>query len=290
MFPIPLLLAAATAAAPVADAPIDCESCAEWNREQAPFRVFGGTYYVGVRGLSSVLIADKAGLVLLDGDLPQSAPLIEAHIRALGYRVEDLKLIVNSHAHSDHAGGIARLARDSGAQVVASPAGAKALRAGGPTSDDPQAGFEGRFPPVAKVREVKDGQTLRVGAIALTAHFTPGHTPGATTWTWRSCEGARCLDVVYADSLNAMAAPGFRFADGAGARLAASIDRVAALPCDVLLTVHPDFAQTFEKLARREGGESDAFVDRAACAAYADDARERLAQRLAEERAAARRD
>jgi metallo-beta-lactamase class B len=279
-----------------ADTSSICDNCDEWNLPQKPFRVYGNTYYVGVRGLASVLIASKRGLVLLDGDLAQSAPLIEANIRALGFRIEDVKLIVNSHAHFDHAGGIAALQRDSGAQVAASVSSAAALKAGNAVADDPQYAFGSNangFPNVANVTIVRDGETLRVGDIALTAHTTPGHTPGSTTWTWRSCEQQRCQNVVYADSLNPISAPGFRFLGDAthgdiSARFEASIDKVRKLPCEVLLTVHPGFSATLEKLERREKKSAgNPFVDKNACRAYADDAARRLRKRLDEERASA---
>ena len=131
-------------------------------------------------------VRDK-GHILLDGGLPQSAALIDDNIRALGFRTTDVRLIVNSHAHFDHAGGIAALQRRSGARVAASAAGARALAAGEPPADDPQYGL-GRqamaFPKVPQVQAVGDGEVLRVGALALTAHLTPGHTPGSTTWSW----------------------------------------------------------------------------------------------------------
>ncbi|HVV48932.1 MAG TPA: subclass B3 metallo-beta-lactamase [Polyangia bacterium] len=292
---IVVLAAAVVAARPAlkADPPKSCDSCAAWNAPQAPFRVFGNTYYVGVAGLSSVLIASDQGLILLDGGLPQSAPLVDAGIRKLGFRTEDVRLIVNSHAHFDHAGGIAALQRVSGAVVAASAAGARALERGEPPADDPQFGFgreANRFPPVARVKVVADGETLHVGDLAITAHLTPGHTPGSTTWTWRSCAGARCLDVVYADSLNAVSAPGFRFTGDAAhfsieAGFRRSIALVGGLPCDVLLAVHPSFAGMDEKLRRlREQPGSEPFVDRGACRAYAADAAKRLELRVAEER------
>lgn len=274
--------------------PIACADCDEWNRAHAPFRVFGNTYYVGPRGLASVLVTSPAGHILLDGALPQSVPLIEANIRALGFRVEDIKVIVSSHAHYDHAGGIAALRADSGATVAASRAGAQALRDGQPTADDPQAGFgvdKNRFAPVATVRTVVDGEAVAVGPLRVTARLVPGHTPGSTTWTWRSCEGARCVDVVYADSLNAVAAPGFRFSGSNGhgdvsGRFFASIAKVAALPCDILLTVHPGFGKLFERAAAHPAGGGDTFIDRHACRVYADGARDRLRARLQEEKAA----
>jgi metallo-beta-lactamase class B len=271
--------------------PIACADCDEWNRAQKPFRVFGNTYYVGTRGLAAVLLTSPSGHVLFDGALPQSVPLIEANIRALGFRVKDVKLIVNSHAHFDHAGGIAALEADSGATVAASRAGAAALRDGHPPPEDPQAGFgleKNRFPKVAEVRAIVDGEKLEVGPLAVTAHLTPGHTPGSTTWTWRSCEGTRCADVVYADSLNGVAAPGFRFSGSSGhadisGSFAASIAKVAALPCDILLTVHPGFGELFEKAASNPAGGGNAFINRQACRVYAESARHKLETRLAEE-------
>jgi metallo-beta-lactamase class B len=285
-----LLVATGTGAATlVPDPPRRCDNCDDWNAAQKPFRVYGDTWYVGTHGLSSVLIASGDGLIVLDGGLPQSAPLIAANIESLGYRVADIKLIVNSHAHYDHAGGIAALARASGARVVASAAGAAALRRGEPTKDDPQYAFghdANAFPAVARVDVVADGETVRVGNLAVTAHLTPGHTPGRTTWTWRSCEGERCLDIVYADSLNAVSAPEFRFGDGATFRR--SIAAVAALPCDIVLSVHPDVSGTFAKLERRErDGAADAFVDPTSCRAYANGAASRIEQRLATEKAGA---
>jgi len=274
------------------DAAKACSACDEWNAPQEPFRVFGNTWYVGTAGLSAVLVTSPAGHVLLDGALPQSAARIDASIRRLGFRTEDVKLILNSHAHYDHAGGIAALQRRSGAVVAASAAGARALERGEPTEDDPQFAFgreENGFPAVAGVRVVADGESVRVGEIAITARYTPGHTPGATTWAWRSCEGARCLDVVYADSLNAVSAPGFRFSGGAGrpsivASFERSIDVVAGLPCDILVAVHPGFSRMHDAL-RRRGGEPGAapVLDRGACRAYAADARTRLEKRVAEE-------
>jgi len=182
---VSVLVPFAAAAAPVfkADASKKCDACEAWNAPQEPFRVFGNTYYVGVAGLSAVLIASDRGLILLDGDLPQSAPLIDANIRKLGFRTEDLRLIVNSHAHFDHAGGIAALQRASGATVAASAWGARAIENGAPPADDPQYAFGAAatsFPAAKHVKVVADGETLAVGPLAITAHLTPGHTPGGT--------------------------------------------------------------------------------------------------------------
>lgn len=275
-----------------ADPPKKCDSCDEWNAAHEPFRVFGNTYYVGVAGLSALLVTSDKGLILLDGGLAQSAPLIDASIRKLGFRTEDVKLIVNSHAHYDHAGGIAALQRASGATVAASAAGARAIEQGYPTDDDPQAGFgreDNGFPPVKAVRVVQDGEILKAGELAVRAHLTPGHTPGSTSWTWRSCEGSRCLDVVYADSLTPVSAPGFRFTGGPDTVFRKTIATVAALPCDIVISTHPSTTGVEEKLARRaKQGHGNPFVDPEGCRALAKAASERLDARLKEESAPAK--
>ena len=239
-----------------------------------------------------MLITGSAGSILLDGGLPQTAVLIDANIRKLGFKTEDVKLIVNSHAHYDHAGGIAALQRASGAAVAASPAGKRAIEQGGPTPDDPQYAL-GRetndFPAVKNVRAVADGETVRVGDLAITAHHTPGHTPGSTTWSWRACDGPTCHNLVYADSLNAVSAPGFRFTGGNGTPsliepFRKSIAKVAALPCDIIIGVHPSATDLDAKVKlRKDGGAGDPFVNPNGCRAYAQGAAARLDARVAEE-------
>ena len=175
-FVIPILLAA-TLAAPAA-AQVDsarareCSSCAEWNEPQAPFRVFGNTYWVGTHGLGSILVTSAQGHVLIDGALPESAPQILASIRALGFRPEDVKLILNTHAHFDHAGGIAVVQRASGARVATSPWSATVLEHGTSGPSDPQYGVLLPYPSVSHVDTFADGDTMRVGPLALVAHFT----------------------------------------------------------------------------------------------------------------------
>jgi metallo-beta-lactamase class B len=285
-----LALAAVTGSAQAHDGPVNCDNCAEWNKPVKPFNIYGNTWYVGVDGLSSILVTSPQGHILLDGALPQSAPLIEANIKALGFRMKDVKLIVNSHAHWDHAGGIAALQRASGARVAASASGALVLRSGTNGADDPQyqANPVVRVAKVAKVDVVREGEALKVGTIAVKAHMTPGHTPGGTTWTWTSCEGRRCLDVVYADSLNPYASGDFNFT-GKGktpdisASFAASIAKVAALKCDIIISVHPGFTDVMKKAAARTPN-GNPFIEGGGCRAYAADASERLTKRLAKER------
>lgn len=269
-----------------ADRPIVCADCDDWNAPREPFRVFGNTYFVGTNGLSAVLITSDAGHILLDGGLTQSAPLIDANIRTLGFALKDVRLILNSHEHYDHAGGIAALQRASGARVAASPAAARAFQLGHPLPEDPQyrSGMKTPYPPIQTVDTIADGATLRVGSLEVRAHFTPGHTPGATTWSWRSCEGSRCVDIVYADSLTATADDGFSW--GAIAEtFRQSIARVGELPCDVLLAPHPSFVNAHEKAKKlKEHPGQNPFIEPNACRAFAATARKRLDQRVSGER------
>nr|AIA15706.1 L1_beta_lactamase [uncultured bacterium] len=269
---------------------ITCSSCEEWNQPAKPFNIYGNAYYVGTAGLSAILVTGPEGHVLLDGALPQSAPLIQKNIEALGFKMKDVKLILNSHAHFDHAGGIAALQKASGATVAHSPHGAQVLRDGTPGLDDPQYDPKERFtiPKVAQVKEVADGDTLAVGPLRFTVHYTPGHTPGGTTWTWQSCEAGRCLDMVYADSLTAISTDGFYYTGGANypdrsASFRKTIDTVANLKCDIVIAAHPSATDAFKKAAARTA-QSNPFIDPEGCRKLAAHAGKNFDARLQRER------
>jgi metallo-beta-lactamase class B len=252
----------------------------EWNKPQAPFQIYGDTYYVGVHGLSAIMIVGAKGNILIDGDLNISSDQIAQHIHQLGFKIADVRLILNSHAHTDHAGGLSALQKMSGADVDASPWTAALLRKGGVAPEDPQFGSLGPIAAVANVKEIQDGETVRLGPLALTAHFTPGHTPGGTSWTWRSCEDGVCKDIAYVDSLTAVSAPKYRFSDHPEvvAQFQKSFPVVDALPCDILITPHPEASDFF---GRKEKGE---FDSPGACHKLADAARAGLQKRLASEK------
>jgi len=284
---LPILAVAAT---PGDEAwrPGSCKECAAWNATQAPVRIYGNTYYVGVRGLSSILITSAQGHILIDGDLPESIPKIAASIRALGFRLEDVKLILNSHVHFDHAGGIAGLQALTGAEVAASAASARVLRSGHSGPDDPQFGQLPSIPRVNRVQVIRDDETLRIGSLEVTAHLTPGHTAGGTSWSWKSCEQARCLNIAYVDSLTPVSSDTFLFTHNATypnvlKDFEQSFATVSALPCDILLTPHPEGSGLWSRLARRDHGEADALLDATACRQLADAARARLKERVAKE-------
>ena len=261
----------------------ECPSCTSWNAPHAPQRLFGNVYYVGTNGLSSILITSSAGHVLIDAGLPESAEPIMRSIRALGFRVEDVKLILNSHAHYDHAGGLAALQAVSHATVAGSPPSAREFERGGAEPDDPQYGSALPYPKVGNVRVLHDGEILHVGPLAVTAHFTGGHTPGGTSWTWRSCDGPRCMDFVYADSFTPISSDGFLFTKNTSypqalkdfERSFAFLDTVK---CDVLLTPHPGVSQMWERIATD-------LRDPSACRKYAETGRAAVAKRVATESA-----
>ena len=281
-----LILSTATASVLAQYSKTDCASCKVWNAPQEPFKIYGNTYYVGTHGLSSILITSPAGHILIDGDLPESAQQIRDHIQSLGFRIEDVKLILNSHVHFDHAGGIAQLQRWSHARVAASEPSASVLSRGGVAKDDPQYGI---LPDIAKVKHVqrfRDGEVLHVGGLAITAHLTPGHTAGGTSWTWKSCEKDRCLNMVFADSLTAASAPGFKFT--AHPELLKGFEKSFAFlestPCDILVTTHPEMSGLWDRLERRnKSATPDPMIDSTACRNLAVKARDQLRKRIESE-------
>jgi metallo-beta-lactamase class B len=265
-------------------------SAADWYAPQEPFQLYGDTYYVGTHGISAVLITSSAGHILVDVGGPAAADQVAAHIRQLGFKLEDIRYILNSHAHQDHAGAIAALQQLSGATVLAGAQGVPVLASGQPDPSDPQ--YPGLTPiaPVAKVRAVRDGETVHLGPLAVTAHATPGHTKGGMSWSWQATENGRTVNVLFADSLFAMAADGRRFSGNpqypqARDDIERSMATIGELPCDVLIAAHPEFSGLWERKARQAALGDAAFIDTSACGAYVAKARDVLAETLADEAA-----
>ena len=259
-----------------------CNGSDDSQKPAPPVRIHGNTYLVGTCGISSILITDPAGDVLIDGGTEADADLIADNVRKLGFRVTDIKYLLLSHEHFDHAGGIARLQRLTGAQVYASPGQAKVLRSGVPAADDPQAGKLQPFPPARVDHVVQDGEMVRLGNLALIAAATPGHTSGALTWHWGACDGGVCRQIVYADSLTPVSTDTYRFSDHPQvvADFRKSLARVAALDCDILLTPHPSASGMPERLGLQRPMENES-----ACRDYAAGLIKRLDERLAKETA-----
>lgn len=285
--------ATATLVAPASTAKADTgqeasSGCAGdgWTDPAPARRIHGNTWYVGSCGLSSILVTSPAGHVLLDGGTRDGAAQVRSGIRQLGFKVEDVRYILNGHAHFDHAGGIAQLQQASGATVVARGADADALERGGGDRTDPQFLSADKFSPVPGVRRVRDGETVALGGTAITAHATPGHTPGSTSWSWTSCDTTgQCLRMVYADSITAYTDDAYRYSDEAShpgvlAAFRTSLATVAALPCDVLMTPHPSASRLLQRL---DGTGDLRLVDSGACQRYAAQAARRLDEFVAKE-------
>ncbi len=260
----------------------DAQQRVEWNRRFAPFRIVGNVYYVGTRGLSAFLITGPKGHVLIDGGLPESAPLIAANIRTLGFRLHDVKYLLINHTHYDHAGGLAELKRLTGAQLIASEAEQADLAAGKTIGRPTLAGF----PVVAVDRLVRDGDQLTLGPIKLIALFTPGHTKGGISWLTTTA-GKR---VLFTTSLTVagqrlVGDPAY---PSAATDFAATFKRLHAVKADVFLNFHPDFFDMEAKRAAQLRGNATAFVDPAELNRQVDGAEADFRKALAAEQAARR--
>ena len=259
-----------------------CDGSDDWNKPAPPVRIHANTYLVGTCGISSILIVGSDGDVLIDGGPEQAADLIADNIRALGFRIQDVKFILHSHEHFDHVGGIAKLQRLSGATLVASAPAAKVFQTGAASADDPQAGLNKPFPPASVGRVIGDGGEVRLGNLMLTAIATPGHTPGALSWRWVSCDGGVCRTIVYADSLTPVSRDDYGFSDHPAvvAAFRSSIAKIAASPCEILLTPHPGASDMPHRLALGRP-----LLDEGACRSYAAQLTRNLDERLAKEAA-----
>jgi metallo-beta-lactamase class B len=258
----------------------------EWNTPYEPFRVIGNVYYVGSAGVSAWLITTPEGHIVIDGIMPQSAPQIIDNIKALGFDIHDVRILLNSHAHFDHAGGLAGLQRASGAQMIASDADKSVLERGD-IGYGPSAGMH--FPPVRVDRTVKDGDTVTLGGVTLTAHLTPGHTQGCTTWTLdvKGDDGKphsaliHCSSTVAGQSLVPESWPGMV------AAFRATFNKVATMKADVFLANHENFFDLHAKRDRQKAGDANAFVNPDELQAFNTEMRGAFEMELAAQTAAA---
>jgi metallo-beta-lactamase class B len=218
--------------------------------------------------------------VLIDSGTEAGAELVAANIRQLGFKLRDIRYLLISHEHIDHVGGIARLQQLTGATLVSSAPAEKVLNSGIPSSDDPQAGMHKPFPAAQVGRVVGDGSDVRLGNIRLFAMMTPGHTPGATSWRWESCDGGVCRTMVYADSLSAVSRDDYKFSAHPDylAAYRASIAKIAGSRCEILLAPHPSASQMRDRMT----GKLPLF-DPDGCRNYAATLNRNLDERLAKE-------
>ena len=261
-----------------------CKPWDDWDKPARPFSLMGRSFYVGTCGISAVLVTGEDGHILIDSGISEAEPHVLASIRHLGFDPADIRYILMSHEHFDHVGGHAALAEATGAQVVASARAAPVLESGLVADDDPQA--DAGHPPFARVevdRIVADGEVIKLGDMEITAHATPGHTPGALSWTWWSCnlpdEPPVCRRIAYVDSLSPVSTDSYRFADHPEVvdTFRRSIAKVRSLPCDILVTPHPSASRLIGRM--RDG----TYGQPGECEKYADQLSNALDARLAAE-------
>jgi len=232
----------------------------EWNQPLAPFHVIGNIYYVGMAGVSNFLIVTPKGDILTDGGLPESAETVEKNIQALGFKLSDIKILLNSHAHFDHSGALAKLKADTGAKFTAS-AGDKPFLESGHITFGPSAQID--TTPVHVDRVIKDGGTVKLGGVTLTAHITPGHTKGCTTWTMNLTEGGVAHKVMFFCSLTVAGNPlaGNSAYPQIASDYRASFARLKKMDADIFLAPHGNQFSLPEKLAKMKSGAPNPFID-----------------------------
>jgi metallo-beta-lactamase class B len=258
-----------------------------WNEPMEPFRIAGNIYYVGTLNLASYLITTPQGDILIDGGLEESAPRIEKSIVKLGFRLTDVKVLLNSHAHYDHAGGLAALKRATGAQLVASRADGEMIAQGRQVYFD--IGPDRKFPPAKIDRFIGDGETVQLGSVTLTARLTPGHSLGCTTWTMPVVEDGKAYNVVFFCSTTF---GGFQFLNNPkNPHLVEDFNstfvKLHQMPCDIFLAPHGEIFHLTEKRARVQAGGANPFVDSTEFAAYVTASERDFRRELAHQQTAA---
>lgn len=242
---------------------------AKWNTPTEPFKMIGNVYYVGTNGLASYLITTPQGHILVDTVMPESTSLITANIEKLGFKITDIKYLLNTHAHIDHTGGFAEIKQASGAQMVAGEAD-KVLLEGGyyPGAQENEAL---KFPPVKVDRTVREGDKVTLGDVTLTARETPGHSPGCTSWEFAVKEGDATRSVLIFCSgtvaLNRLV--GNPTYSGIVADYRKTFARAKDMKVDVLLAPHPEMYKMAEKRAKLGEGGPNPFVNPGEFNAYA---------------------
>ncbi|HKQ07465.1 MAG TPA: subclass B3 metallo-beta-lactamase [Blastocatellia bacterium] len=238
------------------------ETSRSWNRPVKPFRIIGNIYYVGATEVSAFLITSPQGHILLDSGFAETVPQIRENLKQLGFKLEDVRLLINGHAHYDHAGGLAELKALTGAKLAVSEADAAQLAVGG--RGDFQWGDTLAFAPVKADRILHDGDTVEVGGVWLVAHLTPGHTRGNTTWTMEVKDDGKTYNVVFIGSTSA---PGYKLVNNAKyPKIVADYQRsfrvLESLPCDVFLGPHGSMFGLLDKIAKLEqGAAANPFID-----------------------------
>src|SRR5271170_2319 len=236
----------------------------EWTQPHAPFRIIGNVYYVGGKDLASYLITTPQGLILINSSLTSSVPLIRKNVEALGFHFTDVKILLISHAHWDHAAGSAEIKRLTGAKYMVMDSDVPVVESGGKTDFQYGAETASHFPVTKVDRVLHDGDQVTLGGTVLVAHKTPGHTKGCTTWTIKVREDSKSYNVVIVGSPNVN--PGYKLVGNADYPTIAqdyelTFRTLEALPCDVFLGAHGAYFGMEAKFARMKPGGPNPFVD-----------------------------
>jgi metallo-beta-lactamase class B len=257
------------------------------NEPADPLRIADGVYYVGASDIASYLITTPAGHILIDAGYESTVPIIQANVEKLGFHLRDIKILLNTQAHFDHSAGFARLKELTGARLMVSEEDAPLIESGG--HGDYLFGDRFPFPPARVDVRLKDADTVRLGGVVLTAHLTPGHTKGCTTWTFDASDRGRTYHVVVVggSTIN----PGTKVS---GMATYPNITRdftrtyevLESLPCDIFLGAHAAYFDGAEKAARRRAHPDgpNPFVDPAGYRAHVERAKQRFREQLAAER------
>jgi metallo-beta-lactamase class B len=273
---------ALTACASTGGVPFEMQT---WDRPFEPHRVAGNVYFVGRKNLGIFLVTTPAGHILIDSGFEPSVPALRASVEALGFRFSDIRYLLSTHAHVDHVQGHAAVRALTGARVVASSADARSISSGG--KDDPYFGDHYRWTPCPVDRVIEDGDKVELGGTTLVARLTPGHTPGATTWTTTVEEGGARLSVVIFPSANIL--PRTKLVgNDRYPTIAADFERSfaiwRALPCDIFLGAHGVFYDLDHKYQRlKAGGPGNPFVDPAGFRAAIAEAEKSFRAQLADQ-------
>ena len=259
-----------------------------WTTPIKPFRVIDNIYYVGTEGIAVFIIKTSQGLILMDTAMPESTGLIKDSIAKLGFKVSDIKYILNTHAHLDHTGGFAEMKKDTGAQLILGERDKPLVEGGYYPGDEKNADL--MFPPVTVDRAVKDGAKVTLGDTTLIAHATPGHSPGCTSWEMTVKDAGQDRSVLFFCSgtvaLNRIA--GNPTYPGIAEDYRATFAKVKAMKVDVLLGPHPEAFGMEAKLKERKEGLPNPFVNPGENAAYIAQMEKGFEDALAKQTAAAK--
>lgn len=236
------------------------------NRAEAPFAIAPRLYYVGSSDIAVFVLETPEGLILIDGGYESTASQVIANLRELGFVPGEVKYILNTHAHMDHAAGLAALRQQTGARLVASARGAEQIETGG--RDDPLLGSWFHYPPATVDLLIGDGDEISLGGLIVTAHLTPGHTPGCTSWSFPVEIDGQKLQALVNCSLSTLFYDlrDNRTYPDVASDFEETFVKLKALPCDVPLGAHAHFFKLHEKRSRLlAGGQPSPFIDPEAC-------------------------